>query len=245
MNANAVHFTPTSNSGQNAKKNRSKKDASATCKDPKEVEIDFLKRELNIAKTHLLAHESEVKDLKRKNKILEESIAIFENNKQSEMSNRYTNTSSTSQSCAPPQPCSHSSPQSSTQSQGSPSQCSSHSAPLCQSSLQPDLISKLLNLLSDLLIRQSSEANTNASPTKTAPQPPLSTPSVPSPPKNDQETATVPPTPNIADQSLSDSVNTLDEFATELSQESFSGSFPEHVDEQAGASLNGEDLTTQ
>ena len=51
-------------------------------KDPKDVEIDFLKRELNIVKVHLLEHETEVKDLKRKNQVLADTVAIFENNKQ-------------------------------------------------------------------------------------------------------------------------------------------------------------------
>ena len=66
-----------------AKKVKHRKDAS---KDPKDVEIDFLKRELNIVKLHLLEHEDEVKDLKRKNKVLTETVSIFENSKQTKLS---------------------------------------------------------------------------------------------------------------------------------------------------------------
>lgn len=57
------------------RKQRGKKDV---LKDPKDVEIDFLKRELNIVREH----ETEVKDLKRKNQVLADTVAIFENNKQ-------------------------------------------------------------------------------------------------------------------------------------------------------------------
>ena len=64
------------------RKQRGKKDV---LKDPKDVEIDFLKRELNIVKVHLLEHETEVKDLKRKNQVLADTVAIFENNKQAEI----------------------------------------------------------------------------------------------------------------------------------------------------------------
>ena len=64
------------------KKTRAKKAESSVHKDPKDVEIDFLKRELNIVKVHLLEHEAEVKDLKRKNKVLSDAVAMFENNQQ-------------------------------------------------------------------------------------------------------------------------------------------------------------------
>ena len=63
-------------------------------KDPKDVEIDFLKRELNIVKLHLLEQEAEVKDLTRKNKVLSETVSIFENAKQAELSSKYTSGSS-------------------------------------------------------------------------------------------------------------------------------------------------------
>ena len=70
------------------KKTRAKKTESSVDKDPKDVEIDFLRRELNIVKVHLLEHEAEVKDLKRKNKVLSDAVAMFENNQQKQMADK-------------------------------------------------------------------------------------------------------------------------------------------------------------
>ena len=116
-----------------AKKTRAKKSESSVHKDPKDVEIDFLKRELNIVKVHLLEHEAEVKDLKRKNKVLSDAVAMFENNQQKQMSDKYSTPTTLS---SPANPC---------------SSCSCSPSSHHPNTLEPNVINKLVDLLTDVL----------------------------------------------------------------------------------------------
>ena len=196
-------------------------------RDPKDVENEFLKRELNIVKTRLLAHESEVKDLKRKNKVLSDSVAILENEKQRELSGKAGVQPILPQ--APP--CSHCL-------QPSPSSQAQTSDP--HHILDSKLINKLLNLLSDLLQhtysgQRGSSTNkckmsspspsvisppasltpTNASPITERSPPPNNAPTV-SESLLSGSTSSPAQSGSKVNQELSDSLLTLDEFAPEL-----------------------------
>ena len=229
---------------QTGRKSKSKKDV---MKDPKDIEIDFLKRELNIVKLHLLEQEAEVKDLTRKNKVLSETVSIFENAKQSELSSKYTSGSSPL-----------STPASTNVPLSSPS--SSHTAD-SQTILEPNVINKLLDLLSDLVKRFSGAipcteslspstlskslattesvapvvSNTNNvlnNSHTTRSQVPTTTPLSSVcivPPASPSHAFPDNPAPNI-------SVNSLDEFASDLSMETC---------EQEEDALNSYALTTQ
>ena len=85
---------------------RTRKNPASLQKDPKDIEIDFLKRELNIVKVNLLEHETEVNDLKRKNKVLADTVSLLENSKQADLSNKYSKPSaSRAPSPASASPC--------------------------------------------------------------------------------------------------------------------------------------------
>ena len=195
------------------RKTRSRKE---NIKDLKEVEIDFLKRELNIAKVHLLEYETELNDLKKKNKVLTETVSILENDKQSELYNRYA-TSATAPT--PRRPTTDASKSSSPY---------SNPGTTSNNMLEPNLINKLLHLLSDLVKRFSDISNHSidshnlfmSGKTQQASKPPASTPassttsssSTNKPRAGPQVTPSQSPTTNL-------SLNSLDEFASDLSME--------------------------
>ena len=227
MDPSAAPFIPCNTIEQPIKRKRSKKDNSEMLRDPKDVENEFLKRELNIVKTRLLAHESEVKDLKRKNKVLSDSVAILENEKQRELSGKAGVQPILPQ--APP--CSHCL-------QPSPSSQAQTSDP--HHILDSKLINKLLNLLSDLL--QHTYSGQRCSSTNkckmSSPSPSVISPPASLTPTNASPITERSPPPNNAptvsesllsgstsspaqsgskvNQELSDSLLTLDEFAPEL-----------------------------
>ena len=86
LNPNAEDFLPSfgNTSSKQSERAKSKKAVDAN-KDPKDVEIDFLKRELNTVKVHLLEYKSKLKDLKQKNKVSEDTVIFFENIQQKDM----------------------------------------------------------------------------------------------------------------------------------------------------------------
>ena len=191
---------------------RAKKATSKSSIDPKDVENDFVKRELNIVKVHLQEKEAEVKDLTRKNKVLADMIEIFEKKSQKDMTDRNHSTSPANKD-----------------------KCCSHAAsPTSRAStdiIQPDMVNKLLNFLVDLNLQfcherikshsdsDSSEPTILSSPSKDHPQShqdPLTPDQVPVEVKMSTQ-------PHVVAENLScdDSDMALDEFAPELSQESF------------------------
>ena len=230
------------------KKRKGKTDAaSELMKDPRDVENDFLRRELNIVKVHLLAHETEVKDLKRKNKILSETVEIFENKQQSDMAGSYATAES-----RPPPPVPSAPPPGQSPAPAPARCCCSGSSPLpSQSSqflLDSSLANKLLNLLSDLLLKQTGETFAipcTKSKTATKPQdlPEAPTPSPPEMPARPPTSSATPTSPmSESFNSARNSINTLDEFAADLSQDSFSASLQQAQDENY---LNQHVPTTQ
>ena len=130
--------------------------------------------------------------------------------------------------------------------------CCSESSPLpSQSSqflLDSSLANKLLNLLSDLLLKQTGETFAipcTKSKTATKPQdlPEAPTPSPPEMPARPPTSSATPTSPmSESFNSASNSINTLDEFAADLSQDSFSGSLLQAQDENY---LNQHVPTTQ
>ena len=202
------------------KKRKAKKDAaSELMKDPRDVENDFLRRELN----------------------------IFENKQQADMLSSYT----TSESGPPPPAPSAPSPGQSPA--PAPARCCcSGSSPLPSQSpqflLDSSLANKLLNLLSDLLLKQTGETFTiPCTKSKTAIKPhDLPDPSHPSSPEMPARppTSSTTPTSPMSEtfNSASNSINTLDEFPADLSQDSFSGSLQQAQDENY---LNQQVPTTQ
>ena len=280
INSSAPEFISTKNV-----MNAGKKEAQKQSKDKKDLEIDFLKREINIVKTHLLTREAEVKELKQKNRVLEETVKLFENQQQADLTKKYSARDTTSSSLPASPSCSVHRPCTST---FSPQQ-SSHSV------IEPSLVNKLLNLLTDILISQgfannrdaqncaASARNTqnyvdSASNTQNCVNSSSTTPvhkkpstnhdnhdppcSVSKEPDYSPTIANTNPVPGAARtrqgscspmstasaashsqrQSLNDSTITLDEFAAELSKESFS---PSQSAPPQTLSLNCQVLTTQ
>ena len=210
---------------QNARRGKAK-DA---IKDPKDVENEFLKKELNIVKLHLLEQEAEVKDLKRKNKVLSETLSIFENGKQSGLSNQFptTSVSLSSSSGTPTCPRATAGPMPGS---SAPSSSSCHSsAPCGHSILEPNVINKLLDLLSDL-VKSFSGIATAPTPGSLSPATKPSTSCASNPRATvvslspSLATTTRMSTPCIAKKATENhatnlSVNSLDEFASDLSME--------------------------
>ena len=130
--------------------------------------------------------------------------------------------------------------------------CCSGSSPLpSQSSqvlLDSSLANKLLNLLSDLLLKQTgvtfaipcTKSKTATKPQDLPEPPPPSPPEMPSRPPTSSATPTSPMSESF--NSLSNSINTLDEFAADLSQDSFGGSLQQAQEEDY---LNQHVPTTQ
>ena len=249
MNANAMIFAPTNTTSAAASKKKSdRRDTAGKQKDPKDLEIEFLKRELNIVKVHAIKYESEIKDLKQKNQVLTDTVSILENRKQDEISSKHSTTSSSS-------------------SQPSPTSDNSRASTVLpsQTVLDACLVNKLLNLLSDLLKYQTSENNTHVASDackcsaghKTqpvSPPPPASIAGAPScaPTRctatiaNSSSTASVTTKCSYTrSSSNNDSINILDEFASELSGESPGDSVTVNDSEMELDNLNGQDLTTQ
>ena len=227
-------------------KQKSRKEPTAPQKDPKDVEIDFLKRELNIAKVALLEHETEVKDLKRKNKVLADTVNLLENNKQEELANKYTSRPSDSTSSRP----------------GPPTSQPSCSCKDPAAVIEPNVLNKVLNLLSDLVrinqpdgVSQTLKCTHNcpaSSPNHSAVSETTSSSSDPNArnpkPQGNSSSVTF---PNLNDSPHSLSVNSLDEFASDLSIESCGkdDQLPDQLLDQVPLHnhdhLNREALTTQ
>ena len=214
-------------------------------KDPKDIEIDFLKREVNIVQVHLLEYETEIKDLRRKNQVLSESVKLLEGRAQNDLANKYRGTIPTSSPTAP-RTCSGAEPLS--------CHCSNrnNSPPLPPTTVEPGLINKLIGFLLDL------SAQTLSS--KAAPDRPVQ--------NNSSDVSQIPTqvitdkvTPllqsgnsSVANQSspllncsANDSVmttGTLDEFATGLSQETFNSMLGDSAIKEQN-NLNSQVLTTQ
>ena len=192
---------------------RPKKATPKSSIDPKDVENDFLKRELNIVKVHLIEKEAEVKDLSRKNKVLAEMVKILENKNQNDMADRNN-------------PKAH---------MNVPTSCCSNTGGFTSRPsadvIQPDMVNKLLNFLVDLNLKLCNDTAKSHSNNSNTSEPTVT----PSPSQDSGQThqdAVLPdhvleslqPKPQVvADhRSFDDSALTMDEFAPELSQESFS-----------------------
>ena len=192
---------------------RAKKATSNKSIDQKDVENDFLKRELNIVKVHLLEKEAEVKDLSKKNKVLAEMVKILENKTQREINDR--NKSSSQVHMNVPTTC-----------------CSNATGFTSRPStdiIQPDMVNKLLNFLVDLNLKFCNDRTNSHSTSSNISEPTV----IPSPSQDCQQPCQDAITPNqvpdslqpqvVAENvSLDDSAMTFDEFAPGLSQESFS-----------------------
>ena len=207
---NSVQSVPVVPAPNNKQKTR--KEPASVQKDPKDIEIDFLKRELNIVKVNLIDHESEVNDLKRKNKVLADTVSLLENNKQAELSNKYSKPSaSRASNPASSNPCS----------------CGPSS-----SVMEPHVLNKVLDLLADLVRLNQPQNHTNSSKTSSTSSLPKScdyssvvqaSPSVSPPSRTVVSTALSSPPMNSSEStplsSQSPSVTSLDEFASDLSME--------------------------
>ena len=204
---NSVQSLPVVPAPNNKQKTR--KEPASVRKDPKDIEIDFLKRELNIVKVNLIDHESEVNDLKRKNKVLADTVSLLENNKQAELSNKYSKPSASRAS--------------------NPASCSCGPS---SSVMEPHVLNKVLDLLADLVRLNQPLNHTNSSKTSSTSSLPKSCdyssvvqacPSVSPPSRTVVSTALSSPPMNSSEStplsSQSPSVTSLDEFASDLSME--------------------------
>ena len=129
LNAGAQFFPP-----KGPKNSKKKTNNVGPQKDTKDVEIALLKQELVIAKTKLLQLESDKKDLERKNKILSDSIKLYNAEQTQALRDKYFADPRINQS-----PTVHTVSSSSSSSTGS---CSN---------LQTDTVNRLINYFLDLI----------------------------------------------------------------------------------------------
>ena len=217
LNAGAQFFPP-----QGPKNSKKKTNNVGPQKDTKDVEIALLKQELVIAKTKLLQLESDKKDLERKNKILSDSIKLYNAEQTQALRDKYFADPRINQSPTVP----------------TVSSSSSSSTGSC-SNLQTDTVNRLINYFLDLIEKiapqnhpPTSSAHQQATP-RTASV--TSTPQPSSSPKSSSQQA-LHNIPNQSDSSLppshsniqrgnaqndshgSCSMVTVDEFMEELSE---------------------------
>ena len=196
---------------------------------------------------HLLEYETEVKDLRRKNQVLSESVKLLEGRAQNDLTDKHRGTIPTSPSVAP-RACSDAQPMC--------CHCSHRNyppAPPPPPTVEPGLINKLIGFVLDLSAQSLSDKATTDKPVQNSPS---DDSQIPTQVTTDQPTPLLPSTntPPAASQSspfsncsANDSAmttGTLDEFATGLSQETFN-SLPGDSATKEQNHLNSQVLTTQ